>query len=191
MSIDDLGSKIKGKGRALTTWDRYKVGLDPIYFFGTESYGGDEVWDHAVRELIQQSTFEFQNVCFDDWASHSDNNNSIGGMNRRDDIIDRYMPVKRRQIHITEKGMGAGALNELSNLYPNSLGIEYSIASLEMIQQATDGTIKLLLKLKNRRNSKIYKGVSTNSHKPEQDYFIESVIIPWYDRSNPTSTLCV
>jgi hypothetical protein len=47
-------------------------------------------------------------------------------------LINQYIPAKRREIHRKEegKGMGNKALNELSDLYPNSLGIEYSIASL-------------------------------------------------------------
>jgi len=62
------------------------------------------------------------------------------------------------------------------------------------IQRSSDGTVKLLLKLNNRATRNTHSANDDGNdvyEQPEQHYFIESVIIPWYDRSNPTSTLCV
>ncbi len=198
MSIDELALQLNGKGRALTTWDCYKVGLDPLYFFSHESNANKEekendddeeqmkfLWDHNVYNILSKSS---SSSFFD---NHSDqvtttkttntfpkltNNNQN---NYRTQFTKQFMPMKRQDIHNNQEGKGLSkkTLNELSSkLYPNSLGIEYSIASLVNLQRSNDGTVKLLLKLNNNG---------------DKEYYIESVIIPWYDRSNPTSTLCV
>ena len=43
MSIDELGNVLGGKGRAQIVWDVYKLGIDPIDFFGSViSLGHDD-----------------------------------------------------------------------------------------------------------------------------------------------------
>lgn len=199
MSIDQLGNKINGKGRALTTWDCYKVGLDPLYFFSDSDNKtaniSNEVWDHHVYDVIRRSLFNNGEMKFDSKEKIiiNDQDNNLDNYNYRERLVRKYMPMKRIDIHNKQEGKGIGtkALSQLSNLYPNPLGIEYSIASLVNLQRSSDGTVKMLLKL-NTHN----KRLNSNSHGEEdlesqKDYYIESVIIPWYDRSNPTSTLCV
>lgn len=180
MAIDQLGTKLNGRGRALTAWDCYKVGLDPIYFFSDCS---PEVWDHNVYDAIKTASFGFGDDDDNDTIKKSvDSDDVDNDCDYRERLIRKYMPMKRKDIHSKQegKGMGTKALNRLSNLYKNSLGIEYSVASLVNLQRSSDGTVKMLLKLNKTQNVA-----------PEKDFFIESVIIPWYDRSNPTSTLCV
>mmetsp|Transcript_12751 Transcript_12751/g.19254 ORF Transcript_12751/g.19254 Transcript_12751/m.19254 type:complete len:450 (-) Transcript_12751:1379-2728(-) len=81
----------------------------------------------------------------------------------RNEII-KLLPSKRQT-----QVLGNGALRELSKVNPDG-GVEMGIASLSDIHTSSDGTTKLLLKMKD--------GLE-----------VETVIIPWDDRER--STLCV
>lgn len=204
MNIDQLGSKLNGQGRALTTWDCYKIGLDPLYFFrsgdGNDEEGkGNEnglglcdVWDENVVSIVKQTSFNFDQNDELKLPSSKISSDNKAYFTDRNKVIKKYMPMKRRDIHtkVEGKGMGHKALSQLSDMYPNTLGIEFSIASLVNVQRSSDGTVKLLLKLNNsnRMDSNTQKETEggSNTH-----YYIESVIIPWFDRSHPKSTLCI
>jgi hypothetical protein len=241
MSIDELSLQLNGKGRALTTWDCYKIGLDPLYFFSHENNEVEEeekqmklLWDHTVYNILSKSASVSSSSSSSSSSFHHDDPNlkhndnpsdqittkstSINSIpkgnnqnnNYRTKFTKQYMPMKRQDIHNNQEGKGLSKkiLNQLSSkLYPNSLGIEYSIASLVNLQRSNDGTVKLLLKLNNHKDWENVnddddgggggggddddKELDLVKHNNEKEYFIESVIIPWYDRSNPTSTLCV
>ncbi len=191
MPVDKLGSKLKGRGRALTAWDCYRIGIDPLHFFRNDvdsdcdfESSVSDVWDQSTLEILKQTIF---NSHGDRAMIPNSSTNEHPFFTDRNRIVDKYMPMKRKDIHskVEGKGMGHKALSELSDLYPNALGLEFSIATLISVRRSKDGTVKLLLKLNNARPQ------SENKENIIQNYYIESVIIPWYKRSNPTSTLCI
>ena len=195
MPIDQLRQKLNGQGRALTTWDCYKIGIDPLYFFSGDDSALSDIWDQNVLQVIKHTPFNYDTEVKTEKheKAHNDQSSLLTNpfFTDRNDIVEKYMPMKRRDIHSKSegKGMGHKALNQLSDLYPNTLGLEYSVASLVNVQRSNDGTVKLLLKLNSKRQSKHSDSSDDNSE--NQHYYIESVIIPWYDRSQPTSTLCM
>jgi len=180
MSIGDLTTKIGGKGRALAAWDCYRIGLDPLLFHDPSF--PQEVLDSAIHVLLPSSDDDD-----DDDDDDADQEpvalTSPPIITTRSDL-EQHLPVKRRT-----EGLGSKTLQILSALYPPTEtittststntalelelgGIEGSIAKLVHIQTSLDGTTKLLFNLN-----------SSPTH------YIESVIIPWYDRGH--STLCV
>jgi hypothetical protein len=156
MNLQELTEQLHGKGKAQLAWDCFKIGLDPLHFYNPVF--PQEQLDNA---LLHATIFQHN--------THSGNLVQIGTSSTREQIQDKYLPLKRKS-----QTMGINALKQLSSpsCYPSPLGIESSIATLEHITRSKDGTTKLLLKLVASSN-----------------YFIESVIIP-----NPEwgkSTLCV
>ena len=121
MNLTELTTKLSGKGKAQTSWDCFRAGIDPLLFHNP-SYPEQEL-DNALN-LLQIE------------------NSSISTTTREG--IQQYLPA-RRQTQL----LGGKARRALSESYPSPLGIEPSLASLNQITRSADGTTKLLLKLQN------------------------------------------
>lgn len=78
--------------------------------------------------------------------------------------IECHIPVKRRS-----EGLGKGSIAKLQERG----GIEETVGMLSHFSMSSDGTAKLLIQM----------------HSDGLE--VETVIIPWYDRKEPRSTLCV
>ena len=124
MNLNELSSKLRGKGKAQVSWDCFKAGIDPLLFHNP-SYPEKEL-DNALNVLSDESTGI--NICKTTTRQE----------------IQQHLPLRRQTQTLGEK-----ALKSLSKSYPSALGIEPSLASLSQITRSGDGTTKLLLKLTN------------------------------------------
>jgi len=189
LNIDELGTILGGKGRALAAWDCIKIGIDPLLYYGG---GGRRSFD-PVGDDLDANVGVDMDVDVDEGASDLDKSvsdcmrNLIPPTTRED--IETHLPVRRRT-----EGLGKEALKLLSDLMqratsysssssssskppppphpPHSpIGIEGGIATLSHISTSKDGTTKLLITL------------------AKDGLQVETVIIPWDDRGR--STLCI
>ena len=133
LSLDEFSSILDGQGRALTCWDCYRMGVDPVWLY--QHGDDDEIEPHT--DLLVAS------------------NPNGGGWTR--DLIRRKMAVattNRRQGQI----LGRVAQDRLKLYFgsrgksslpasANSFSIETHVAQLSKVTVSSDGTTKLLLKL--------------------------------------------
>ena len=132
MTLPELTKNIGGKGKAQSSWDCFRVGIDPLLFYNP-SYPEDALdncfnFDH---QMTGETGTEVQ-------KDHEENYKSTR------EVIQEFLPSRRQT-----QSMGNKALKALARNYPSPLGIEPSIGSLNQITRSSDGTTKLLLKLSN------------------------------------------
>lgn len=128
MELEELAQVLGGKGRAQACWDCYRLGVDPLWFFDTESTSAEET------EPLD--------------AIFSEDLNIAGGETRQQ-IQSQILPRRQSQ------GMGRKALELLKQTMtssPNFLASSSqdsmsSIAEVVQIHTSRDGTTKLLLQL--------------------------------------------
>jgi len=136
MTVDQLGKRIGGKGRANVVWDLFSIGVDPLLFHNP-LYPEEEL-DKAIISCIN--------------TNNNQSTRETKMMNRLE--IQNILPPRRQ----TET-LGVKALKYLSKLYPSPLGIEQSIASLVQVTVSEDNTTKLLLKLHNTETEQLIETV--------------------------------
>ena len=169
MTVDELAAALGGRGRALAAWDMYRIGVDPLAYYDASKEHVDV--DEAVYQVAAEGAGpQWSELMMDD-------ENSKKPSTKRESISS-LLPGKRRN-----EGLGKGALRLLADLHnkasqsssttTSSGGIEDSIGRLSHISTSNDGTTKLLIRM-------VSDGLE-----------VETVIIPWYDREKPRSTLCV
>eukprot|EP00554_Chaetoceros_debilis_P011205 CAMPEP_0194110656 /NCGR_PEP_ID=MMETSP0150-20130528/9851_1 /TAXON_ID=122233 /ORGANISM="Chaetoceros debilis, Strain MM31A-1" /LENGTH=525 /DNA_ID=CAMNT_0038799891 /DNA_START=14 /DNA_END=1591 /DNA_ORIENTATION=+ len=181
LTLEQLSSRIKGKGRAQLSWDCLRLGIDPLLFYNP-NYPEEEL-DNAFHNIDTETKDEDEDEDKDEQLQ-----SQRQGRGRED--IQKYFPTKRRS-----QSMGNKALKKLSQIYPSPLGIESSIATLSSVTTSSDGTTKFLLKLSNNvgisdsDGSSDGSGASNSNSNTSSEYFIETVIIPHPDWKK--STLCI
>ena len=168
MTVDELAVALGGRGRALAAWDMYRIGVDPLTYYDAtkENVGVDAAVYQVVAEGAGPQLSELMNMANDDEESTS---------TKRENIVS-LLPAKRRT-----EGLGKGARELLAGLHSKAAspsiattgGIEETIGRLSHISTSNDGTTKLLIRM------------------ASDGLEVETVIIPWYDREKPRSTLCV
>jgi hypothetical protein len=136
MTLDQLATKIGGKGRAQVVWDLFSRGVDPILYYNP-LYPEEEL-DYGIKSCI--------NTNLEETSRH------VKPMNRQD--IQNILPPRRQM-----ETLGTKALKYLGKLYPSPLGIEQSIASLVQVTISEDNTTKLLLKLHNTETEQLIETV--------------------------------
>jgi len=88
------------------------------------------------------------------------------GVDANDDTIQNLLPSSRKT-----QPLGQAALDKLEDLYKEyDGGLEGGVATLSHVSTSSDGTTKMLIKLKD--------GLE-----------VETVIIPWFDKGD--STICI
>ena len=167
MTVDELATALGGRGRALAAWDMYRIGVDPLTYYADATAEHVDV-DAAVYQVVAEGAGP-------QWSElmMGDEDNKAPSTKR--ESISSLLPGKRRN-----EGLGKGALQLLANLHTKasssttiSGGIEETIGRLSHISTSNDGTTKLLIRM------------------ASDGLEVETVIIPWYDREKPRSTLCV
>ena len=127
LSLDDLTTILDGKGRALTCWDCFRMGVDPVWLYEKSDDDGDDIEPHTnllgkgwTRDSILQNMF----------TSHSRQGQTLGrpGRDRLKDYFGRY---------------SGSALAPPSQTF----SIESHVAQLSKVTVSSDGTTKLLLRL--------------------------------------------
>ena len=168
MTVDELAVALGGRGRALAAWDMYRIGVDPLTYYDATKENIDV--DAAVYQVVAEGAgpqlSELMSMENDDKESTSTKLENIVSL----------LPAKRRT-----EGLGKGALELLADLHTKAAspsiaatgGIEETIGRLSHISTSNDGTTKLLIRM------------------ASDGLEVETVIIPWYDREKPRSTLCV
>ena len=166
MTVDELATALGGRGRALAAWDMYRIGVDPLAYY--DATKGHVDVDAAVYQVVAECAGpQWTELMMDDEDSKEPST--------KRESISNLLPGKRRN-----EGLGKGALRLLADLHNKaspsttiSGGIEETIGRLSHISTSSDGTTKLLIRM-------VSDGLE-----------VETVIIPWYDREKPRSTLCV
>jgi len=124
MNIDELANKLGGRGRALSVWDCYRVGIDALFFH--DQFFPPEMLDNSIHKSAINNS--------------NDKSKTQGGTVTRNEM-EKYLPARRRG------RLGSKSLENLWALCSPLVGIE-SIAKVVHIQTTRDGTTKLLLNLK-------------------------------------------
>ena len=135
MTLDQLATKIGGKGRAHVVWDLFSRGVDPILYHNP-LYPEEEL-DNGIKSFN---------------TNLEETSRRVKTMNRQD--IQNILPPRRQM-----ETLGSKALKYLGKLYPSPLGIEQSIASLVQVTVSEDNTTKLLLKLHNTETEQLIETV--------------------------------
>ena len=169
MTVDELAVALGGRGRALAAWDMFRIGVDPLTYYDPTKENID------VDEAVYQVVAEGAGPQFSALMNMEENDNEESTSTERDSIVN-LLPAKRRT-----EGLGKGALELLADLHSKAAsssiatagGIEETIGRLSHISTSNDGTTKLLIRM------------------ASDGLEVETVIIPWYDREKPRSTLCV
>jgi 23S rRNA (adenine2503-C2)-methyltransferase len=127
-TLEEFASILGGKGRAQSCWDCFRMGVDPIWFFGNGNFSETE-----NVGILHEVDDDKNNDNDDDdypspgWTRQQIQQSDLFGQRRISDGLGW------RSVQLLERRFGS---------------IEDSIASLSKITTSPDGTTKLLLKLK-------------------------------------------
>jgi len=170
MTVDELAAALGGRGRALAAWDMYRIGVDPLVYYDAAANERADV-DAAVYQVVAEGAGPRLGKLMTTVVGGEEEESPA---TKRGNIVN-LLPVKRRT-----EGLGKGALERLADLHRKASpsiaeggGIEETIGRLSHVSSSTDGTTKLLIRM------------------ASDGLEVETVIIPWYDREKPRSTLCV
>ena len=160
-------------------WDCYRIGIDPALFYVSDA---DARYDDETAKRLLTAMLESTNNA----RSLSEVRDGNGRKQYIEQLLDK--DARRRELIQSEirkqfptsrygQTLGRKALAELATTYQSSLPfdnampqIEDGIATLSHLSVASDGTTKLLIRLRDGME-------------------VESVIIQWYE--NNYSTLCI
>lgn len=148
MNIDELSIVLGGKGRARIAWDCYVEGVDPQYLFhSTSSSGGTTTSPSSSSSST--IPIEYHNP---------------------EQLKRQILPTPRQT-----QPLGSSTLTLLSNLHShctNNGQIENGLATLVHTSTSSDGTTKLLLRLRD--------GLE-----------VETVLIPFWNDDEGRTTVCI
>lgn len=168
LSLESLSHELDGSGRAAAVWDCLRVGIDPNLY-----YGDSEAADVSDVPIVQawldatESSADLSILCQERDTLGKRQGQGLGGAawSKLQKVMHDYHCSNS---DILQSGTDSGTNQKYSEAIYT---IENSIASLSHMKVSSDGTTKLLLKMK------------------KDGLEVESVIIPWTDKG--FSTLCV
>jgi 23S rRNA (adenine2503-C2)-methyltransferase len=156
LTLEELSASLGGKGRAQACWDCFRIGVDPLWY-----YGGDDLTE---TEPIQLPILEALST-----NNSEDSSPSIWTRSQ----LQTLMAPRRKT-----NGLGRTSLRKLQSAFSKITNVEMDdfsnadsftrIAKVIQVHQSQDGTTKLLLQL------------------ARDGLQVESVIIPWTDRDSST-----
>lgn len=119
MNVDELAMHLGGWGRAKLVWDYYRIGVDPLKYFGCLDTTAETSSVDALGKFVEQ-------------------------IESQDEDIRKLLPTSRKN-----QPLGRGALEKLKHLYGEYGGsLEGGVARLSHVSKSKDGTTKLLIALK-------------------------------------------
>mmetsp|Transcript_49434 Transcript_49434/g.73541 ORF Transcript_49434/g.73541 Transcript_49434/m.73541 type:complete len:593 (+) Transcript_49434:221-1999(+) len=186
MTISELSKEMGGKGRAQAAWDCYRIGVDPMLYYDSNSnpegdVEGESVWLPLASALVEHRKNQHDDDNDDDDDDDDDEGNAMLESILQNDkakskqtIQENWLPPRR-----STEGLGRDALSELKRIMEKGdhhgkkrMGtVEECIARLSHVSISADGTTKLLLKM------------------AKDGLEVETVIIPWSNRKR--STVCL
>ncbi|KAL7532800.1 hypothetical protein ACHAXR_004857 [Thalassiosira sp. AJA248-18] len=159
LTLRELSGGLEGSGRAAVVWDCLKAGIDPNSYYSSKDE--TDASDKAIADAWLAATghptpsHDISSVCLDENILGRRQGQGLGA------AAWKKLQNVMREYHRSNNG------NDAQNIYT----IENSIASLSHMKVSSDGTTKLLSKMR------------------KDGLEVESVIIPWMDKG--FSTLCV